>query len=57
MSMQADIGKHPDRCVRAQKAGRAYRLNLRVSDMPCGSVEQALNRFFDRHDLLKTDAN
>jgi len=58
MSMQAHIGKHPDRRVRARKSGLgAYRLNLRVGDMPRGSVEQALNRFFDRRDLLKTDAD
>jgi hypothetical protein len=52
MSMQAHISEHPNRCVYARKAGLgAYRLNLRVSDIPRGSVEQALNRFFDGRDL------
>jgi hypothetical protein len=30
------------------------RLNHRVRNMPRGSIEQALDRFFDRRDLLKT---
>ena len=43
IGMQAHISEHPDRCVRARKASLgADRLNLRVGDMPCSSVEQAL---------------
>jgi hypothetical protein len=58
MSVQTDIRKHPDRRVCARKAGLGTdRLNLRVRNMPRGSIEQALDRFFDRRDLLKTDAD
>ena len=41
--MQANFGEHSNRrvCTRESRLG-AYRIDLRVSDMACGSVEQPL---------------
>jgi hypothetical protein len=54
VGMQANIGAHSNRsvCTRESRLG-AHRIDLRVSDMACGSVEQPFNRVRSRRDLLK----